>query len=147
MAGVYPIVIGLLFVCLVLAGIAAAFVWPTRVSGKSHAAGSTSDGPPLNPAAKPRKGHIPQGKEMKRSVGVDPASGVSNTRQLSLSDSGSNESGPGAVSPWSRSPRVPSIPTWPEARWSGVVKGNISKHALCLVLVVQSGSRRQKQCA
>ncbi len=66
------------------------------------------------------------------------------TRQMSLSDSGSNDSGPAAVSPQRRSASILPIPEWPTARWSKVLDASLPKKATSLVFEVESASRRQK---
>ena len=66
-------------------------------------------------------------------------------RQPSLSDSGSNDSGPAAVSPQRRSTEILPVSEWPAARWSKVIDATLPKHAVAVILQVLSASRRQKQ--
>jgi len=68
-------------------------------------------------------------------------------RQFSLSDSGSNDSGPAAVSPLRRSAGIAAVGSWPEARWSKVFDASLPLKAIAVILEVISASRRQKQRA
>jgi len=81
--------------------------------------------------------------KQKDAVTVNPD--FSAARQLSLSDSGSNDSGPAAVSPLRRAAGIAAVGSWPEARWSKVFDASLPKKAIAVILEVISASRRQKQ--
>lgn len=129
---------------LCCAGAAAVFVWPAVSKHSAHTP-EVDNATANQVSTKKSRLSGKDGTANESQTVTGSRQGVLTERQLSLSDSGSNDSGPAAVSPQRRSAGISPVAEWPEARWSKVIDAKLPKNAVAVVLQVISASRRQKQ--